>query len=190
MRLARAAMLTMVALACASGGTNAGSPPAAASPATNAAPSATPSSPPALAAVPAAGTATSERVSRATLRHAIDSMVAQSEFRNSHFGVLIVDPERGDTLYSLNAGKLFMPASNMKIVTGATSLVQLGPDYTYRTAFATTGTVRRDTLHGQLVVMGSGDPSISDHMQGSAMTPLYAIADSLKARGIKAITGG
>jgi len=56
---------------------------------------------------------------RAALRYTIDSMVRQSQFRDAHFGVLIVDPERGDTLYSLNAGKLFMPASNMKIVTGA-----------------------------------------------------------------------
>ncbi|MDB4911117.1 MAG: D-alanyl-D-alanine carboxypeptidase/D-alanyl-D-alanine-endopeptidase, partial [Gemmatimonadetes bacterium] len=48
---------------------------------------------------------------RAALRYSIDSMVRQSEFRNAQFGVLIVDPERGDTLYSLNAGKLFMPAS-------------------------------------------------------------------------------
>ena len=34
----------------------------------------------------------------------------------------IVDPARGDTLYSRNAGKLFMPASNMKILTSATAL--------------------------------------------------------------------
>jgi D-alanyl-D-alanine carboxypeptidase/D-alanyl-D-alanine-endopeptidase (penicillin-binding protein 4) len=124
------------------------------------------------------------------LRHSIDSMVMQSEFRNSHFGVLIVDPERGDTLYSLNAGKLFMPASNMKIVTGATSLVQLGPDYTYHTDFLVSGNVVRHSLHGELIVMGRGDPTVSDHMRGSAMNPLSEVADSLKARGIKAIAGG
>jgi D-alanyl-D-alanine carboxypeptidase/D-alanyl-D-alanine-endopeptidase (penicillin-binding protein 4) len=117
-------------------------------------------------------------------------MVTQVEFRNSHFGVLIVDPERGDTLYSLNAGKLFMPASNMKIVTGATSLVQLGPDYTYRTDFAAGGRVAHDTLQGALIVTGRGDPTISDHMRGSAMMPLYDVADSLTARGIKVVTGG
>jgi hypothetical protein len=35
---------------------------------------------------------------RADLRHAIDSMVAQPKFSNAHWGVLIVDPERADTL--------------------------------------------------------------------------------------------
>ncbi|MBK5189237.1 MAG: D-alanyl-D-alanine carboxypeptidase, partial [Gemmatimonadaceae bacterium] len=127
---------------------------------------------------------------RAALRFTIDSMVSQREFRNAHFGVLIVDPERADTLYSLNAGKLFMPASNMKIVTGATSLVQLGPNYTYRTDFAAGGPVVHDTLDGALVVTGRGDPTISDHMRGDAMKALYNVADSLRAKGITAIRDG
>ncbi len=145
---------------------------------------------PATAAAPAASSAPSAIVSRAMLRHAIDSMVTQSQFRNSQFGVLIVDPERGDTLYSLNAGKLFMPASNMKIVTGATSLVQLGADYTYRTDFAAGGRLVNGTLQGALIVTGRGDPTISDHMRGLAMTPLYDVADSLKAHGVTTIAGG
>lgn len=127
---------------------------------------------------------------RAALRHSIDSMVTQREFRDAHFGVLIVDPKTGDTLFSLNAGKLFMPASNMKIVTGAASLVELGPDYSYRTELAASGPVVHDTLQGALIVTGRGDPTISDHMRGTAMKPLLDIADSLHTHGIVAITGG
>src|SRR5215212_4392159 len=66
------------------------------------------------------------------LRAAIDSLVDAPEFDNAHWGILIVDPERGDTLYSRNAGKLFMPASNMKIPTAAVALTQLGPDFRFR----------------------------------------------------------
>jgi len=68
---------------------------------------------------------------RAELRHAIDSLTSQQIYRNAHWGVLIVNPRTGDTLYSKNAGKLFMPASNMKIITRASALTLLGPDYTY-----------------------------------------------------------
>lgn len=128
--------------------------------------------------------------SRAAFRHAIDSMVAQREFRDAHFGVLIVNPKNGDTLYSLNAGKLFMPASNMKVITSTTALVQLGPDYTYRTDLAATGPIVHDTLQGALMVTGRGDPTISDHMRGTAMKPLLDIADSLHTHGVVAITGG
>ena len=66
--------------------------------------------------------------SRAELRHTIDSLTTQAEFRNAHWGVLIVNPRTGDTLYSKNAGKLFMPASNMKIITSAAALTLLGAD--------------------------------------------------------------
>ncbi|MEP6492364.1 MAG: D-alanyl-D-alanine carboxypeptidase/D-alanyl-D-alanine-endopeptidase [bacterium] len=125
----------------------------------------------------------------ATLRQAIDSMADAPEFSNAHWGILIVDPETRDTLYSRNAGKLFMPASNMKILTSATALAQLGPDYRYRTAFVARGPVANGTLTGDLLVIGRGDPSVSDHMLHDAMIPLRVIADSIAARGIRHITG-
>ena len=72
---------------------------------------------------------------RAELRHLIDSLTSQPEFRNAQWGVLIVNPRTGDTLYSKNAGKLFQPASNMKIITSAAALTLLGPEYRYKTTF-------------------------------------------------------
>ena len=136
---------------------------------------------------------------RQALVAAIDSMIGQPQFRNAHWGILIVDPERGDTLYSRNAGKLFMPASNMKIVTGAVALSELGPDYRFRTTFVADAPVIAGTLKGNLIVDGTGDPSLSDGMRRdttlapelrpNAMTPMREIADSLAARGIKRIDG-
>ena len=126
---------------------------------------------------------------RALLRVSIDSAVNDPKFANAFWGILILDPSSGDTLYSRNAGKLFMPASNMKIITGSTALAQLGPDYQYRTTFAARGTVRDSTLRGDLLVFGRGDPTISDHMRKDAMIPLRDIADSLRAHGIARVTG-
>ena len=123
------------------------------------------------------------------LQHEIDSMVAEPEFRNAHWGILVVDPDRGDTLYSHNAGKLFMPASNMKIVTGSVALAQLGPDYRFKTAFVAAGPVCGGVLHGDLLVDGRGDPSVSDAMRGDAMIPMREIADSLAALGIRRVNG-
>jgi D-alanyl-D-alanine carboxypeptidase/D-alanyl-D-alanine-endopeptidase (penicillin-binding protein 4) len=124
-----------------------------------------------------------------SLQQTIDSLVNQPKFRNAHWGVLIVDPGSGDTLYSRNAGKLFMPASNQKLLTGSTALVQLGPDYRFRTVFATSGTLNDGTLQGDLLVDGGGDPSISDHMRGDAMVAMGEMADSLIAHGIHRVTG-
>jgi D-alanyl-D-alanine carboxypeptidase/D-alanyl-D-alanine-endopeptidase (penicillin-binding protein 4) len=125
------------------------------------------------------------------LRHTIDSLAGKPEFRNSQIGVLIVNPQTGDTLYSRNAGKLFIPASNMKIITGAAALALLGPEYRYRTTFVTRGAIRGGVLDGDLIVIGRGDPTVSDRVQqGDARTWMRRVADSLSARGITRVAGG
>jgi D-alanyl-D-alanine carboxypeptidase/D-alanyl-D-alanine-endopeptidase (penicillin-binding protein 4) len=127
---------------------------------------------------------------RAELRRFIDSLVEVPEFRSANWGLLVVDPERGDTLYSRNADKLFMPASNMKLLTGSTALTQLGPDYRWSTTLFARGRVRNGTLNGDLVVYGNGDPTVSEHMHpDSALAPLRALADSLRAHGIRRVRG-
>jgi D-alanyl-D-alanine carboxypeptidase/D-alanyl-D-alanine-endopeptidase (penicillin-binding protein 4) len=105
-------------------------------------------------------------------------------------GILVVNPATGDTLFSRNASKLFMPASNEKIITGSVALSLLGPDYRYKTAFVTRGAVRDSTLDGDLIVIGRGDPTVSNHaQQGNAMSWMARIGDSLAARGIKRVSG-
>jgi D-alanyl-D-alanine carboxypeptidase/D-alanyl-D-alanine-endopeptidase (penicillin-binding protein 4) len=128
-------------------------------------------------------------MTRATLRATLDSVTAARGFRNAHWGILIVDPVAAETLYSRNAGKLFMPASNMKIATGATALALLGPDYRYRSSVVARGAVRDGTLEGDLAVVGRGDPTVSDQMRGDAMQPLRDLADSVLARGVRRVRG-
>ena len=140
-----------------------------------------------VATTPSPGTAPA--VTRATLPHVIDSMVNAPEFRTAMWGILIVDPEAGDTLYSHNAAKLFIPASNQKLVSGSVMLEQLGPEFRFRTTFAAHGAIVDGTLNGDLAIIGRGDPTMSDRMQKDAMIPLRAIADSLSQRGIRRITG-
>jgi D-alanyl-D-alanine carboxypeptidase/D-alanyl-D-alanine-endopeptidase (penicillin-binding protein 4) len=128
-------------------------------------------------------------MTRAALRAGIDSLLADPMWRNSHTGILVVEPVTGDTLYSHNAGKLFMPASNEKLLTGSTAFVQLGAGYRFSTVFYSSGPVVGGLLQGNLIVAGRGDPSVSDAMMGDAMKPLRAAADSLWALGIREISG-
>jgi D-alanyl-D-alanine carboxypeptidase/D-alanyl-D-alanine-endopeptidase (penicillin-binding protein 4) len=124
------------------------------------------------------------------LRHSLDSLASNPQFRNSHIGILAVNPRTGDTLYSRNSGRLFMPASNMKIVTGSVALALLGPDYRYRTAFVSRGAIRDSVLDGDLIVIGRGDPTVSNRaQQGDARSWMRRAADSIAARGIKRVTG-
>ena len=113
----------------------------------------------------------------------IDSLIDVPEFRSANWGILVVDPGRGDTLYARNADKLFMPASNMKILTGSTALTQLGPDYRWSTTLlrARTG-ARTARSTGDLVVRGNGDPSMSEHMHRTTRSPRCARSPTRCAR--------
>ena len=88
----------------------------------------------------------------------------------------------GDTLYGLNAGKLLMPASSLKVVTLAAAAERLGWNYSYETTVVTDGTVRGDTLDGNLVIVGSGDPSLD-------RPALESWSDQLKRLGIGKVIG-
>jgi len=127
---------------------------------------------------------------RVALRQFIDSLMDVPEFRSANWGLLVVDPGRGETLYAHNADKLFMPASNQKLLTGSTALTQLGPDYRWTTTLFARGPVRNGVLDGDLVVRGNGDPTVSAHMNPSdALAPLRAFGDSLRARGMTHVRG-
>lgn len=147
----------------------------------------------ALAGCAGAAVSTAPRPSRntvAALRAAIDSMTGEPKWRSARWGILIVDPERGDTLVSHDAGKLFIPASNEKLITGSVALAQLGPEFRFTTTFVAAGPIANGVLDGDLIVHGTGDPSVSDAMLVDAMAGMRAIGDSLAARGITRITGG
>jgi D-alanyl-D-alanine carboxypeptidase/D-alanyl-D-alanine-endopeptidase (penicillin-binding protein 4) len=141
-------------------------------------------------ATPTRGRIAPARTPLETLRHAIDSLVSNPLFRSSDIGLLVVNPATSDTLYSHNAGKLFIPASNMKIITGASALALLGPDYRFKTSFVSLDMVRDSVITGDLIVVGRGDPTISNRVQhGNAMTWMARVADSLVAHGIKRVNG-
>jgi serine-type D-Ala-D-Ala carboxypeptidase/endopeptidase (penicillin-binding protein 4) len=148
-----------------------------------------PASDTALAAPGGARAPTRAPDTRVALRQSIDSLLDQPEFRNATWGVLVVDPTTGDTLYSENAGKLFLPASNLKLVTTSVALTALGADYRWITTLAARGKLRRGVLDGDLLVYGRGDPSASDSVRGDAMRPLHEIADSLYLAGVRRVRG-
>lgn len=144
---------------------------------------------PSLAPAPATATGTVIAPAVSPMWAALDSIFDDSMFASAHWGVLVRSLESGETLYARNAGRMFVPASNMKLVTAAATLETLGPDYRYTTQIAATGPVRDGELRGDLVVIGSGDPSISDRFHGDAAAVFRAWADSLRAHGVTRITG-
>ena len=149
--------------------------------------------PPPVTTVPAVDIAPAATVApaldaRVALARAADSSFHDPKFRTAMWAALIVDPATGDTLYSLNPRKLVMPASNMKVITGAVALHLLGPDYRFRTTFAVRCPEGRGKCK-ELLVSGRGDPTVSARFHTDPLIPLRAVADSLRAHGVTGFSG-
>ena len=143
-----------------------------------------------LAAAAAPPAASQGAISRDGLAEQIDEVLDNEVFEDAYWGALVVDLTTGRTLYDRNAGRRFIPASNMKLVTTAAALDALGPDFRYQTRLYADGPIENGTLRGSLVVRGSGDPTFGGRYTGGDLTlVLRNWADSLQAAGVRRITG-
>jgi len=122
------------------------------------------------------------------LRRDIDAALAQPSLARGYWGVLVKSLKTDETLYALNAGKLMLPASNMKIVTLAAAAEKLGWDFTYETTVLAAGPISNGVLDGDLVVVGSGDPSLVA-ADGMADRVFGDWAQQLKQRGVRTVSG-
>ena len=147
-------------------------------------PKAKPATHPAAAAtagsfVPAAGSLSAE----------LDRIFGAPAFDRMHWAVMVQSLTSGAVLFERNASKLMMPASNMKVVTLAAAAERLGWDYHYKTTLSTSAAVDPSgTLGGDLVVTGTGDPTINGR-GGSPTRVFEAWADKLREAGIQRIAG-
>jgi D-alanyl-D-alanine carboxypeptidase/D-alanyl-D-alanine-endopeptidase (penicillin-binding protein 4) len=139
-------------------------------------------------AAPAVAPDASARGAVAGLRRDLAGLIAAPELARSTWGVLVKSLARADTLYALQPHTLLLPASNMKIATLAAAAERLGWDYTYETLVVAAGTIHAGALEGDLVVVGSGDPSI-DNWDGFADRLFEDWAVRLKAQGVRAVNG-
>jgi D-alanyl-D-alanine carboxypeptidase/D-alanyl-D-alanine-endopeptidase (penicillin-binding protein 4) len=129
----------------------------------------------------------------------VDVALAATPASKGEWGLLIADAATGDTLYTLNADKYFVPASNMKLLTTAFALAKLGQDYRFHTTLETRGTISPDgKLVGDLCLVGRGDPNLSnrkfpynlkEEFDGPPEKMLIELADALVAKGMKEIAG-
>jgi D-alanyl-D-alanine carboxypeptidase/D-alanyl-D-alanine-endopeptidase (penicillin-binding protein 4) len=137
---------------------------------------------------PAALTASRDPLNE--LRFQLDRVLADPAFDNAFWGVAIQSMDTGQILYEQNAGKLLMPASNMKLITAVAALKKLGSDFRYETEIRTGGKIEEGTLQGNLIIVGSGDPTFSSRFGDGDHFRIFADwASRLKGLGITRISG-
>jgi D-alanyl-D-alanine carboxypeptidase/D-alanyl-D-alanine-endopeptidase (penicillin-binding protein 4) len=122
------------------------------------------------------------------LKSDLASYYQTQAFQNAVWGVLVKSLSTGETLYSLHPDTFLMPASNMKVVTMAAAAERLGWDFTFTTKVVATGPVDGGVLKGDLVIVGSGDPSLGGRpTEGPSVVERWA--DQIRARGITRVEG-
>ena len=120
------------------------------------------------------------------LRRDLDAILAQPTLERGYWGVLVKSLSSGETLYERDARKLLMPASAMKIVTLAAAAAKLGWEHTFETSLFTAGPIDGGVLRGDLVAVGSGDPSVTS---ADADALFGGWAERLKSAGIRVVEG-
>jgi D-alanyl-D-alanine carboxypeptidase/D-alanyl-D-alanine-endopeptidase (penicillin-binding protein 4) len=119
----------------------------------------------------------------------LKGLLGTAHWRHALWSVLVVSLDHGDTLFAQDPDSSVAPASNMKLLTTAAALRELGPDYRFRTYLVTDGAVEDGVLRGDLVLYGTGDPGFSDRFFPSRTTAFEKLADDLVAAGIRVVDG-
>ncbi|MFL5401188.1 MAG: D-alanyl-D-alanine carboxypeptidase/D-alanyl-D-alanine-endopeptidase [Gemmatimonadales bacterium] len=132
------------------------------------------------------------------LKHRIDARINAPPFNRQLWGVALVD-ESGRLLYGQNQDRLFVPASNTKLVVSAVAAALLPPDWKVKTSLYG-GPIVGGVLQGNLLLYGRGDPTIDTRCYATdttragvcdtdAFARLRQLVDMLKAKGVRAVAG-
>lgn len=125
----------------------------------------------------------------ASLRSDLERLIQGPAWRGDKWSVMVVSLDRGDTLFAHEPDATLAPASNMKLFTSAAALYYLGSEFRYSTYLLTDAPIVQGVLQGDLILYGTGDPTLSDRFLGSKTAVWEAFADSLGALAITEIRG-
>ncbi|MDX1439090.1 MAG: D-alanyl-D-alanine carboxypeptidase/D-alanyl-D-alanine-endopeptidase [Rubricoccaceae bacterium] len=133
-------------------------------------------------------TADADQDLQESTRAAIDEILNEPDLPSAIWGIYVRDLRTGRVVFSRNADKNLVPASNMKLFTTATALGVFGSNHRYITRLYFNGDTRSDgTLDGDLIIRGSGDPAFGSRHE--SIDPLETWARELRQAGIRRIEG-
>ena len=129
-----------------------------------------------------AGRAEAAATDDAALVAALDQVLATSGLAGSTTSMQVIDGTTHAVVYSKNADQRVIPASNEKLMTSAAALAYLGAAFRFHTTVSYSGTKSGKTVTGNLVLKGTGDPTLTDAW-------FNALAAKVAAAGITKVTG-
>ena len=124
---------------------------------------------------------------------AANRLAADPSLKNGSLSISVIDVESGRLVASHEPERSLSPASNLKVLTTASALALLGPDYRFQTQLEYDGALSAEgQLDGNLYLTGYGDPALGSPLLEEAM-PLEALMERLRMAvqqaGIRRIKG-
>lgn len=119
----------------------------------------------------------------------LDRFLKSKSISAGNTAVLIQDLRTGEVLASHNADRPLLPASIMKTVTIAGLLKEKGADERFHTMVFTDGPIEGNTIEGDLLIIGGGDPTLGATCEPKSADIAEEIIAALHHKGIKTING-
>ena len=103
-----------------------------------------------------------QNTSAKSLSSRLDTLIKYQLPAGSNVGISVYDLTTGKSLYTYQSDKLSRPASTMKLLTTITALARPEADEPFSTEVWYKGVIERDTLKGDIYVVGGFDPEFDD----------------------------
>jgi serine-type D-Ala-D-Ala carboxypeptidase/endopeptidase (penicillin-binding protein 4) len=113
-----------------------------------------------------------------SLLEAIEQITSKPQYAHSNWHFRVEDRETGEVLFDQDGEAMSTTGSVLKVFSTSTALQLYGEDHTFRTPVFRTGRVRNGNLHGDLVLVASGDFSMGLREQPDG-TMAYASAPNV-----------
>lgn len=112
-------------------------------------------------------------------------------FKHALISLYVVNSNSGKPVTEMNINIGVAPASCQKVITSAAAYELLGQDYSYKTTLAYNGKINNGILDGDLIIKGSGDPTLGSwrYKQSSEENVLAAFKNAILQQGIKELKG-
>ncbi len=118
----------------------------------------------------------------------VDEFTNHPYIQNANVSLQICNLRTGKIMAEHRPENVIPPASTMKLITSASAIELLGPDFRFSTYIETDGTIQYGVLKGNVYVRGTGDPSLGSQRVGDRNF-LYKWVRALRQQGIKEIHG-
>ncbi len=134
----------------------------------------------------------SQQKQKLDLQSALENFKKDPTMQNASWGFYAYNIHQQKVEANFQENLSLIPASSFKILACGNALLKLGAEYQYKTLLGYKGIIEKGILKGDLIIKGSGDPSLgTDRVNGGlnidAFLKKWALA--VKNKGITKIEG-